>query len=484
MKQTFFSSIYPKAENHKTSLALSITLLYHGNGRMPWYSSACYTIDQVMSTSENHDLERLFREINALTEVAKALTSPLELPELLDAVMKKIVGVLESADVGVVMLWDQPAGLFRPVAAFGYDMESMKAMGLRAGESITGKVFDAGGAMLLSTPEEVAEAMLDMRPANRAVMARSSGSDAHPRCTVAAPITAGDQKYGVLVLETLTDNASPDKKTFSEADLPFVQTLADLIALVIDRARLQTRADAVREARQAERMRSEVLATLSHELRMPLSAIKGYATALQMDDVIWTGQKRSEFLDEIDQECDNMQMMLKDILDSSLIDVDQLNIVRQPLRLPHIASDVAAEAQRRTKLHRMIVDFPPDFPLVEADSRWIKQVFRNIIDNAIKYSPDGGLIVVRGEARPNDVVISTADQGVGISPEDLIPLFEKFFRVHSTANLHIPGTGLGLPIARSIIEAHGGRIWAESKLGEGTTIYFSLPRPPVLADDE
>jgi signal transduction histidine kinase len=103
-------------------------------------------------------------------------------------------------------------------------------------------------------------------------------------------------------------------------------------------------------------------------------------------------------------------------------------------------------------------------------------VFRNILDNAIKYSPEGGLIVIRGEERVSDVVIMVADQGIGISPENLIPLFERYFRVRSVASLHIPGTGLGLPIARAIIEGHGGRIWAESNLGEGTTVYFSLPK--------
>jgi two-component system sensor histidine kinase VicK len=121
-------------------------------------------------------------------------------------------------------------------------------------------------------------------------------------------------------------------------------------------------------------------------------------------------------------------------------------------------------------------DFSADFPLLTADPRRLRQVLRNILDNAVKYSPGGGLIVIRGEVRPADVVISVADQGVGIAPEDLIPLFDKYFRVKSAAAGHVPGTGLGLPVTRAIVEAHGGRIWAESKLGHGTTFYFSLPR--------
>ena len=124
---------------------------------------------------------------------------------------------------------------------------------------------------------------------------------------------------------------------------------------------------------------------------------------------------------------------------------------------------------------RIVVDFPANFPIIDADPRRIRQVILNILDNAIKYSPQGGLIVIRGEVRPTDIVVSIADQGVGISPEDLIPLFDKYFRVKAPTGYHVPGTGLGLPVARAIVETHGGRIWATSKVGEGTTLYFSIP---------
>jgi K+-sensing histidine kinase KdpD len=418
-----------------------------------------------------NDSKRLQRQIYALTEIAKTLTSPLDLQALLDAVIQKIVGVIEPAEVGAVMLWDQPAGLFRPVASFGYDTQALSELGLRSGEAITGKVFDEGAGLLLSTPERVAEAMADLRPSNRAVMARALGIDVLPRCTLAAPIQVGAYKYGVLVLETIQGPAA-----FLEDDLPFLQTISDLIALAIDRDRLASQADEIREERRAERMRSEVLANLSHELRMPLTAIQGYSSALLLDNVDWSEEKRKKFLHMIEDESENMQSMLNNILDSSLIDVDQLIIDRQPVRLPHLARGVADEMQYRTQIHHIIVEFPEKFPILEIDPRWIKQVFRNILDNAIKYSPEGGLIVIRGEERRSNVVIIVADQGIGISPEDLIPLFERYFRVRSVASLHIPGTGLGLPIARAIVEAHGGRIWAESNLGEGTTIYFTLPK--------
>jgi signal transduction histidine kinase len=103
------------------------------------------------------------------------------------------------------------------------------------------------------------------------------------------------------------------------------------------------------------------------------------------------------------------------------------------------------------------------------------QVLRNLLDNAVKYSPDGGLIVIRGEVVSGEVIVSVADQGVGIAPEHLNRLFEKFFRVRWGLGRHVVGSGLGLPISRTIVESHGGRIWAESQLGEGSTFFFALP---------
>jgi two-component system sensor histidine kinase VicK len=148
-----------------------------------------------------------------------------------------------------------------------------------------------------------------------------------------------------------------------------------------------------------------------------------------------------------------------------------------------MAREVSKEIQLRTKIHHIIVDLSPELPMVAADQRWIKQVLRNLLDNAVKYSPDGGLIVIRGSARESNVVVSISDQGVGISPEDMVPLFEKYHRNKTANSLHIPGTGLGLPFSRAIVEAHSGQIWAESTKGQGTTISFTLPIWESSEDD-
>ena len=431
------------------------------------------TID-TMHTEPAADYDLLTSKLHALIEIAEVLAARLELTLLLQSVVDKIIEILEPAEFGVVFLWDEQTRLLRPQAAAGengVDLEALFELGQRENESITGRVFATQEIQLLDTPTAVSGIMAGLQAANRAILDAVYGPDSHPLSMIAAPLSAGENRYGVLVLETLQGPAF-----FSERDLPFVQALADLIGLEIDRARLDAVAVANRENEEAERLRSEVMATFSHELRTPLATIKGYSTALLLDDVDWPEEKQREFLRLIDDECNNLEGMIGDILDSSLIDVGQLHIEMQPVRLERLAGEAAREMQRASGVHHFVLDFPADFPLVEADPRRIRQVLRNILDNAIKYSPDGGMIVIRGEVRPADVAVSVADQGVGISPEDLIPLFDKYFRVKAPTGYYVPGTGLGLPVSRAIVEAHGGRIWAKSKIGEGTTLFFSLLR--------
>jgi signal transduction histidine kinase len=205
-----------------------------------------------------------------------------------------------------------------------------------------------------------------------------------------------------------------------------------------------------------------------------------------MDDVSFDEEVQQEFLTIIDQECDVLEEIIHDLLESSIIDAGLLRLEPQPVMLPRLAQSVADDISRRSSNHRLLVDFPPNFPIIDADANRIAQVLRNLIDNAIKYSPDGGLIVVRGQASDTEVTVCVADQGIGIAPEHLNRLFERFFRVRSGLGDRVVGSGLGLPIARTIVESHGGRIWAESQVGEGTSLYFTLPLdgPPAQIEEK
>jgi signal transduction histidine kinase len=285
------------------------------------------------------------------------------------------------------------------------------------------------------------------------------------------PLVVGETRIGSLTLLNLRQPGG-----FTESDLDFLQRVADLISLAIDNARLHDQLEAAQALSEANRLKAEVISVLAHEMRTPLTSIKGYSTALLMEDAHFSPETQREFLQIIDEECDVLQDLIHDLLESSIIDAGLLKLEYQPIQLRSLVRGIMEDFGRRCSKHRFLMDFQSGFPIVEADPDRIVQVLRNLLDNAVKYSPDGGLVIVRGEARSDEIVVSVADQGPGIAPEHLNRLFEKFFRARSGLGHHVVGSGLGLPIAHSIIESHGGRIWADSQLGQGTTLYFTLPR--------
>jgi signal transduction histidine kinase len=280
----------------------------------------------------------------------------------------------------------------------------------------------------------------------------------------------GQAKVGALLLENRSKPGS-----FAADEISFLSAVADIIALSIENVRLRKKLQDTRALEETNRLKAELISTLAHEMRTPLTSIKGYSTALLMDEATFDLKTQQEFLRTIDEECDILQDLIRDVLESSVIDAGLLRLEFQPVRLPRLTQSVIDDMARRSENHRFLVNFPEDFPILDIDPHRIEQVLRNLLDNAVKYSPRGGLIVVRGEVCEDEVIISVADQGVGIAPEHLNRLFEKFFRVEWGLGRHVVGSGLGLPIARTIVESHGGRIWAKSKLGQGSVFYFALP---------
>jgi signal transduction histidine kinase len=250
--------------------------------------------------------------------------------------------------------------------------------------------------------------------------------------------------------------------------------LAQLAAVAISsRQRLTSLQERVQT--EADEFKVDLIAMLSHEMRTPLASIKGYASSLLLDDIEWDEATRREFIEAIDEECDHLTEMVSDLLDSTVMEAGSLELRREPVLLVGLVRRLIAKMSKRSNRHRFLMSFSDGFPIVEADEHRIVQVLTNLIDNAVKYSPDGGLIVVSGELGEGDVIVRVADQGIGIAPEHLNKLFERFFRTKQPDHKSVAGTGLGLPIAEAIVRAHGGRIWAESRLGEGTTLSFTLP---------
>lgn len=408
------------------------------------------------------------KALAAIFQIARILATQQDLETMLSEFLSCLVETLEPVETGIIMLYDPSDERLTVRAAQGYDLTLLKHLRLAPGEATCGKTFQTGEAQLYPSPRAVAAERKSLTADNRNVARAASRVQA--QSAVCIPLFTGEAKVGVLMLENQRRPGS-----FTREDIPFLMAMADLIARSIENAHLREELQATQALEEANRLKAELISTLAHEMRTPLTSIKGYSTALLMDEISFSPETRREFLQIIDEECTVLQDLIHDLLESSIIDAGFLKLEPQPVMLPRLAQDVVDDMARRTHKHNLVIDFGKEFPILDADPHRIEQVLRNLLDNAIKYSPDGGLIVVRGEVHEDEAIISVADQGIGIAPEHLNRLFEKFFRAESGLGRHVVGSGLGLPIARTIVESHGGRIWAESQMGEGSTLYFTLP---------
>jgi signal transduction histidine kinase len=416
------------------------------------------------------------RESQFLTlfEIATILATERELDAMMSKFLASLIQTLRTAAYGVLLLYDPKNDVLEPWASYGYPPGSLNRIRLSPGEGTCGLTFQAGEPQFFGTRERIEAARGNLSPVNRDIFDKAIQDLKYPQSSICLPLVTGQEAIGVLMLESLKR-----PNDFTETDLPFLQAVSGLMALAIENELLKEELRVTEALREANRLKTELISTLAHEMRTPLTSIKGYSTALLMEEASFGPETQLEFLQIIDDECDTLQDLIHDLLESSIIDSGLLRLEPQPVRLPQVTQEVARDMMRRSYRHRILVDFADDFPMVEADPVRIAQVLRNLIDNAIKYSPDGGLIVVRGEIGDHEAILSVADQGVGLAPEHVNRLFEIGFRVKSGLIRHVAGSGLGLPICQTIIESHGGRIWAESELGRGTTLYFTLPLTSV-----
>lgn len=263
------------------------------------------------------------------------------------------------------------------------------------------------------------------------------------------------------------------RRPYSPADLPLAEEIGHRCALALENARLYE------SARNATRARDEVLGVVSHDLRNPLSAIGMFARALREPDADMA--LRIEIADSITQATRWMQRLIQDLLDVSAVEANRLSVERRPEALSTIiataVSLVGAEARERGLV--VSTEVPANLPEVEVDAERVVQVLANLLGNAVKFTESRGAVTVRAVAGAGDVVVSVADTGPGIPPADLPNVFTRYW--HSRRQSARRGSGLGLAIARGIVEAHGGRIWAESTLGVGSTFFFTLPLAPTSA---
>lgn len=226
--------------------------------------------------------------------------------------------------------------------------------------------------------------------------------------------------------------------------------------------------------KEMDKLKSELIATVSHDLKQPLSVMTGYLDLLEMKNKF--DEQSSNFVNMIDRSIRNMRQLIDDLLDLAKIE-SGIELKLGPVQVANVINECleAVKPAAENKSMTITTDIPPNLPPVRGEQARLRQIFENLISNAVKYTPPEGKVHIFAESRGLTIRVSIKDNGLGIGPEDQAHIFDRFYRVRRPETDSIDGTGLGLAIVKTLVEAHHGKIGLESRLGEGSTFYVTLP---------
>jgi signal transduction histidine kinase len=289
--------------------------------------------------------------------------------------------------------------------------------------------------------------------------------------------------YQNRIIGTLSaDHEQPD--AFSPDDERLVTIAAAQAAVAIENARLyqdlQDRAtslaQAYEELKEIDRMKDELTQNISHELRTPLTFVRGYVDLLLSGEMGTLNTRQLQSLEIVSRKTSAVADLVTNIMLLQQLEINPLELGLTDVE--RVAKEAVNRAQSAAENQGVSLDLEvaPDLPLVLTDPVRVTLVFKHLLENAIKFSPSGGAVRVVVSNHPACIQVSVSDQGIGISQHQLDRIFDRFYQIDSSAKRRYEGTGLGLNIAKRIVEAHGGKIWAKSRLGKGSVFYFDLPK--------
>ncbi len=423
-----------------------------------------FTADQLLrAVEEALERERLRREntrlraLIPLYELSRVFMSTMDLDRLMDQVVRRSQEAT-GADRCSLMLLDKETGTLTIQAAVGLPEDIIATARQQLGHGIAGWAAQTGEILLLNDPKEVP-------PEVRKTMVRAEIASA-----LCVPLKAKNEVIGVLNRTKFA--GSPP---FSEVDRDLVAILAGQVAIAIENARLFTEIQrAYEELKELDRLKSEFINIASHELRTPLAIISAYAELLEGE----TTEEGQQFLQVLRQSAAQLARLTKDMVDLQHLERGQLLIRMEQVSLPEVLSAVAqryiplAEAKHQD----FQVEVPADLPAVRVDRDKLELIVGNLCSNAVKFTPPGGRIRLAAKDGPGEVRIVVEDNGPGIPPEAQERIFERFYQVQESLTREHGGLGLGLSIVKGLVELHGGRVWVESEVGEGSTFIVSLPK--------
>ena len=386
------------------------------------------------------------RRIAALYAMSRELASTRGAPQLLEAAVRHIAEVFRAR---VVVLLPGPDGRLAP--------------------------GEGAAAQLPMDTSELAVAQWVHEHAQLA----GRGTDTLPGAAgLYLPLTGSRGSVGVLGLRPQDDHAlqAPDQ-------LHQLEAFASQTALAIERARLAEEAERAQVRAETERLRNSLLSSVSHDLRTPLASITGAAsTLLESEERLDAGTRR-DLLEALHEEADRLNRLVQNLLEMTRLESGALQLRTEWHSIEEVVGAALGRFGKALARRAVTVRVPADLPLVPMDDVLIEQVLINLVDNAIKYTPPESPIEVSAEDTGAAVLIEFADRGPGLPPGEERHIFEKFHRAEVTPPVR--GAGLGLAICRGIVQAHGGRIWAENRPGGGVTVRFTLPRkeaPPIVSE--
>jgi PAS domain S-box-containing protein len=406
------------------------------------------------------DAELALEQLRALHSVTETALAHIGLDDLLSSLLERVKELLAVDTIAVLLLADEEAVLVA-CAAKGLEEEVERGVRIPVGSGFAGRIASERTPIVLSDVEHADV----LNPVLRTKGVKSLAG---------VPLLVEGRVVGVLHVGSLR------RREFAAEEMKFLQIVADRMAIAIDHARLYEAAlSARRQATTAEAMvraRDEFLQIAAHELKTPMTGAKAAVQLLKR--TFARAQDLSPLqlrtLDSIERQMDRLAQLVGQLLEAVRTQAGMLSVEPAPADVALIVNDVAEQTQTATAKHTIVVE-SPDHLVVSIDAFRFEQVVRNLLDNAVKYSPDGGEIRVDlSRTGGHTFLLSIRDHGLGVAPEHRSHLFDRFYQAHHNRS----GMGLGLFITRQIVEAHGGTIFAEFPSDGGTRLVVSIPVEP------
>ena len=410
------------------------------------------------NVTKTSDLRTTVKQLARLVEVSLTLNSTLDPDKLLQYIIKTAAELLDC-ETASVLLYDETHGELRFAASSGSDPEQLSLIPVPLGSSIAGSIFRQNKPVIINDLSK------DPRHFNRV----GEEIQFKPRSLVGVPMRIRDKVTGVL------EGLNKCHGEFTNEDANLLSIIASQAAVAIHNARLmESLQGAYDELSQIDKIKNNFISIASHELRTPLGLILGYAQFLKED----AEGEMAEQADVVLKSAVQMRMLIEDMTNITMLQMGSLDLDLDSIPIQKVITAAYKEVEptSQAKNHTVNLELPPEALPIMADARKLESVFLNLLNNAIRFTPDGGQISIRARKTGDGIQVEVQDSGIGIPKDELDRIFEKFYQVEDHMTRTYGGMGMGLSIVQGIVELHKGKVWAESEgVDQGTTFKVVLP---------